>query len=60
MKGQVEVVTQAEFDVWMISQKAKYQTAVLDKQKTDKPVADTTAKAAVVSNVAPNTVAVKK
>ena len=60
MKGQIEVVTQAEFDIWMISQKAKYQTAVLDKQKTDKPVADTTAKAAVVNNVAPNTVAVKK
>ena len=60
MKGQIEVVTQAEFDVWMISQKPKYKTAVLDKQKTDKAAADTTAKTAVVTNVAPNTVAVKK
>jgi cytochrome c oxidase subunit 2 len=60
MKGQIEVVSQAEYDVWLMSQKPKYQTAVLDKEKTDKPTADTTAKAAAVTNIAPNTVAVKK
>jgi cytochrome c oxidase subunit II len=42
MKGQIEVVTQAEYDIWLLSQKPKYQTAVLDKLKTDKPAADTT------------------
>ncbi len=55
MKGQMEVVTQAEYDVWMVSQKAKYQTAVLDKQA--KPVADTT-KTAVVNTT--STMLVKK
>jgi len=59
MKGQIEVVTQAEYDIWMISQKAKYQTAVLDKQKTDKPATDS-AKTAIVNPVAANAVAVKK
>lgn len=34
MRGTVEVVTQAEFDAWILSQKPKYQTAVLDKQQT--------------------------
>jgi cytochrome c oxidase subunit II len=55
MKGQVEVVTQAEFDVWKLGQKPKYQTAVLDKQA--KPAADTV-KTAVVN--LPNAVLVKK
>ena len=35
MKGQMEVVTQEEFDVWMLSQKPKYQTAVLEKNKPE-------------------------
>ncbi len=38
MRGIVDVVTQAEFDAWMISQKPKYQTAVLDKMP--KPAVD--------------------
>jgi hypothetical protein len=37
------VVTQAEFDAWMISQKPKYQTVVLDNLK---PAADSAAKPA--------------
>ena len=59
MKGQIEVVTQAEYDAWLVSQKPKYQTAVLDLKKNAKPATDSSAKA-VVENVAPNTVAVKK
>ncbi|HMC85778.1 MAG TPA: hypothetical protein VKI61_09635, partial [Chitinophagaceae bacterium] len=55
MKGQIEVVTQAEFDIWLLTQKPKYQTAVLDKMKTD-----STAKTTAVINVAPNAVAAKK
>ena len=46
MRGIIDVVTQAEFDAWMISQKPKYQTAVLDKMQ--KPVTDTTKTAAAV------------
>jgi cytochrome c oxidase subunit II len=45
MRGIIDVVSQAEFDAWMIAQKPKYQTAVLDKMQ--KP-ADTTKTAAVV------------
>jgi len=63
MKGQIEVVTQEEYDVWMLSQKPKYQTAVLDKNKEEKKpagaAADSTAKTAAIT-IAPNTVAVKK
>jgi cytochrome c oxidase subunit 2 len=63
MKGQIEVVTQEEYDVWMLSQKPKYQTAVLDKNKTDnKPAGaatDSTAKTAAVT-AAPGAVTVKK
>jgi len=46
MRGIIDVVTQAEFDAWMISQKPKYQTAVLDKMQ--KPVTDTVKTAAAV------------
>ncbi len=31
MRGTIDVVTQAEFDAWLLSQKPKYQTVVLDK-----------------------------
>jgi cytochrome c oxidase subunit 2 len=55
MKGQIEVVTQEEFDIWLMSQKPKYQTAVLDKRKP--AVIDSAKTAAVVSNTS---VAVKK
>jgi cytochrome c oxidase subunit II len=59
MKGQLEVVTQAEFDVWMLTQKPKYQTVVLDKQKTIQPVTDSVKTAGTV--VVPNsTLVVKK
>jgi cytochrome c oxidase subunit 2 len=43
MRGIVDVVTQAEFDAWMISQKPKYQTVVLDNLK---PATDSAAKPA--------------
>lgn len=46
MRGIIDVVTQAEFDAWMISQKPKYQTAVLDKMQ--KPITETTKTAAAV------------
>ncbi|MFT3937177.1 MAG: cytochrome c oxidase subunit II [Chitinophagaceae bacterium] len=59
MKGQIEVVTQAEFDAWILSQKPKYQTAVLDKEKTEKPATDST-KTAMVAAEGANTVAAKK
>lgn len=36
MRGVIEVVTQAEFDAWIMTQKPTYQTAVLDK-KTPTP-----------------------
>jgi cytochrome c oxidase subunit 2 len=55
MKGQIEVVTQEEFDIWLMSQKPKYQTAVLDKRKP--AVIDSAKTAAVVPNTS---VAVKK
>ena len=58
MKGQIEVVTQAEYDVWMLTQKPKYQTAVLDKQKAAQPAMDSV-KTAVVA-VPGNTLAFKK
>lgn len=59
MRGIVDVVTQAEYDAWIMSQKAKYQTAVLDNMKSAEPaVADTTAKQASV--VAPANTVVKK
>jgi cytochrome c oxidase subunit II len=32
MRGTIDVVTQAEFDAWILTQKPKYQTAVLDKR----------------------------
>ncbi len=55
MKGQIEVVTQEEFDIWLMSQKPKYQTAVLDKRKP--AVIDSAKTAAVVPNTS---VVVKK
>lgn len=45
MRGVVEVVSQAEYDAYMIKQEPKYKTAVLDKLKEATPAADTTAKA---------------
>ncbi|MDX1937331.1 MAG: cytochrome c oxidase subunit II [Flavihumibacter sp.] len=45
MRGVVEVVSQAEYDAYMIKQEPKYKTAVLDKLKEAAPAADTTAKA---------------
>jgi hypothetical protein len=39
------VVTQAEYDAYIIKQEPKYKTAVLDKLKEAAPAADTTAKA---------------
>lgn len=49
MKGQIEVVTQEEFDLWILSQKPKYQTAVLDKAKSEKPPVDSAKTAAAVT-----------
>jgi cytochrome c oxidase subunit 2 len=51
MRGIVDVVTQAEYDVWILSQKAKYQTAVLDIMKSAEPAAasDTAKQAGIVS-----------
>lgn len=46
MRGIVDVVTQAEFDAWLLSQKPKYQTAVLDNMKSAAPAAADTAKQA--------------
>jgi cytochrome c oxidase subunit 2 len=46
MRAIIDVVTQAEFDAWLMMQKPKYRTAVLDKMKTAAPV-DSTAKAAI-------------
>ncbi|TAH00892.1 MAG: cytochrome c oxidase subunit II [Sphingobacteriales bacterium] len=45
MRGVVDVVTQAEYDAYIIKQEPKYKTAVLDKLKEAAPAADTTAKA---------------
>lgn len=58
MKGQIEVVTQDEFDLWLLSQKPKYQTAVLDKAKSEKPAADS-AKTAAAGTATP-VIAMKK
>jgi cytochrome c oxidase subunit 2 len=52
MKGQIEVVTQDEYDLWILSQKPKYQTAVLDKAKTEKPAVDS-AKTAAAGTATP-------
>jgi len=40
MRGIIEVVTQAEYDVWIAKQKPQYYTAFPDKDPTVKPVAD--------------------
>jgi heme/copper-type cytochrome/quinol oxidase subunit 2 len=45
MRGVVDVVTQAEYDAYIIKQEPKYKTAVLDKLKEEAAAADTTAKA---------------
>jgi len=58
MRGIVDVVTQAEFDAWKLSQKSKYQTAVLDNIKTSAPAPADTAKQASV--VTPANTVVKK
>ena len=56
MRGVVDVVTQAEYDAWILSQKPKYQVAVLDKLA---PAAADTAKTAATT-VTANTVLAKK
>ncbi len=58
MKGQIEVVTQDVFDAWLAMQRAKYQTAVLDKQKTTQPAMDTVK--TVAAGVPGNTLVLKK
>ena len=60
MKGQIEVVTQEEFDVWMLSQKPKYQTAVLEKNKGEKPAANDSTSKTAANTMVPNTVVLKK
>jgi cytochrome c oxidase subunit 2 len=59
MKGQLEVVTQEEFDVWILTQKPKYQTVVLDKQKAMQPAADSV-KTATITTVPDKVLVVKK
>ena len=48
MRGIIDVVTQQEYDAWLMSQKPKYQTAVLDNIKSSAPVADSAKQASVV------------
>jgi cytochrome c oxidase subunit 2 len=52
MRGIVDVVTQAEYDAWIMSQKPKYQTAVLGNTGSGAPAAADTAKQAGVSTTA--------
>jgi cytochrome c oxidase subunit 2 len=51
MRGVIEVVTQEEFDLWMAKQKPNYYVANPDKDPSNKPVTDTTAKPTVVAAV---------
>ena len=51
MKGIIEVVSQEEFDMWMAKQKPNYYVANPEKDPSNKPAADTTAKPAVVAAV---------
>jgi hypothetical protein len=43
------VVTQQEYDAWLLSQKPKYQTAVLDNIKSSAPAADSAKQASIVT-----------
>ncbi len=56
MKGQIEVVTQPEYDEWMAKQKPQYYTAFPDKDPANvaKPVTDS------MKNAAPASVAINK
>lgn len=59
MKGIIQVVTQAEFDAWMVGQKPNYYAAFPDKdpanQKSVTPIVADTAKASVtMSGLTPN------
>jgi len=49
MRGIIDVVTQQEYDAWILSQKPKYQTAVLDNLKSSAPAADSAKAAAIVT-----------
>ena len=51
MKGIIEVVSQEDFDMWMAKQKPNYYVANPEKDPSNKPAADTTAKPAVVAAV---------
>ncbi len=51
MKGIIEVVSQEEFDMWIAKQKPNYYVANPEKDPSNKPAADTTAKPTVVAAV---------
>lgn len=56
MKGVIEVVTQAEFDVWMAQQKSNYYVAYPDKDPANQVKADSTNTAGTgAAAVAPKT-----
>jgi len=62
MKGVIEVVTQSEFDAWMVKQKPAYFSAFPEKdpanQKPATPVTDTTKASA--KNIAKDTLIKKQ
>lgn len=51
MKGIIEVVSQEDFDMWMAKQKPNYYVANPEKDPSNKPAADTTAKPTAVAAV---------